>query len=764
MACAAVPAQAQTRLPGMVQQCHAFSPAETRVERLLRPDFAWNCTDDGWRSGAEASWLRFDLAGWDEERPPRYLALRQGQFAQARLYIVDADGGIAVKQVAARDFEPAAFGPYASTALPPIDRGARQLLVRLERPDLSVMGADARLVAAREEVGVVGAHGYLLSTVLGILVPPFLLSLALFVGLRHRFMLAHAGMAGGMILSLGASNGLFAALFGFDMDALVSLTEIGFVILVVSAAVFVFAFLERTAISLRMRRALIVSAACTAIVSGSIALPLGTERFLPSDLYMLGFLPPIGVIVAVFFRAVRRGSRAVWFLILGWTPAIAAAIDMIASGLALQAERTLGVSAPFYAMAFEILVTGVGVVGRVLAIRSERDDALREKRYLLELAEHDPLTGLLNRRALLARFPQLCEDGFTALALLDLDDFKSINDEFGHALGDAVLIAAAEALAPDRNAVVARMGGEEFLVALRGEDLLHRAERRRQAITQIVMHAVPGLSAPLTASMGVLLFDPVADRSDLDFTQLYSRVDQLLYEAKNAGRNTFAFHILRPFDPLADPGPTRARPNARSDARPVPPLRLVGEEGRQQFVAHADRAAGGAVEHRPVGCRRDDDPARCIAEIDPPPRPGAARRPFDPAARCDLLSGFDIAAVIDLVAHHEPDEARAVLGTRHRIPMRGGDVLDPLHPDGIVDVTHDIDVLGQRGETALETAAHRARPICHRMKANSSAVSWSAWKRPDLPPWPAPILVLSSNSLASVLSSRSRATHLAGSQ
>src|SRR5690606_8826803 len=82
----------------------------------------------------------------------------------------------------------------------------------------------------------------------------------------------------------------------------------------------------------------------------------------------------------------------------------------------------------------------------------------------------------------------------------------------------------------------------------------------------------------------------------------------------------------------------------------------------------------------------------------------------------------------------------------------------------VVDVAVRVDVLGRGCEGHGEAAAHGSMPICHRMKANSSAVSRKDSNRPDLPPWPAPMLVFSRSSLSSVLSSRSLATHLAGSQ
>src|SRR5690606_9056538 len=97
-----------------------------------------------------------------------------------------------------------------------------------------------------------------------------------------------------------------------------------------------------------------------------------------------------------------------------------------------------------------------------------------------------------------------------------------------------------------------------------------------------------------------------------------------------------------------------------------------------------------------------------------------------------------------------------VLGRGDQVPVRGGDVLHPPHPDRVVDVPVDVDVLRPGGEAhGIGRATHRdllagtqlSVPICQRIKANSSAVSCSDWKRPDLPPWPAPMLVLSSSSL-----------------
>lgn len=151
----------------------------------------------------------------------------------------------------------------------------------------------------------------------------------------------------------------------------------------------------------------------------------------------------------------------------------------------------------------------------------------------------DPLTGLADRRTFHARLEEaLARPGTPELALMliDLDRFKSVNDTHGHVMGDAVLRAAADALEPDEDTLAIRLGGEEFLLLLRGTDVATRAERRRQAIAVRVASRMPGLDRVVTASMG-LVEQPAGARVLTDFKAFYGHCDRLLYEAKHAGRN-----------------------------------------------------------------------------------------------------------------------------------------------------------------------------------------------------------------------------------
>lgn len=168
-----------------------------------------------------------------------------------------------------------------------------------------------------------------------------------------------------------------------------------------------------------------------------------------------------------------------------------------------------------------------------------RDITVRKglEAQLQVLATTDALTGLLNRRAFIERVDsQLATRGDTTLAMIDIDHFKSVNDTYGHAAGDAVLRAFADicrnAVTPE--AVIGRIGGEEFAVLLSGLPLPEAQtvlEGLREAI-EVAKIDIGGQIVRITASIGATEVDAGPSASEF-----LSRADKALYEAKTAGRN-----------------------------------------------------------------------------------------------------------------------------------------------------------------------------------------------------------------------------------
>jgi diguanylate cyclase (GGDEF)-like protein len=184
---------------------------------------------------------------------------------------------------------------------------------------------------------------------------------------------------------------------------------------------------------------------------------------------------------------------------------------------------------------FIVCLTGWLRMKRLLS----RQHGLAEE--LRVLAATDPLTGLANRRQALDELGRLvappAREPPPVALLCDIDHFKRINDQLGHEVGDRVLLEVAEALrrATRTTDVVARWGGEEFLVVLPGSPLpeaLELAERLRQRVAQA---GAAGAAAPLggvTMSVGL-----AAHRPEESTTEWLRRTDEALYRAKRAGRD-----------------------------------------------------------------------------------------------------------------------------------------------------------------------------------------------------------------------------------
>ncbi|RYH32540.1 MAG: GGDEF domain-containing protein, partial [Alcaligenaceae bacterium] len=173
--------------------------------------------------------------------------------------------------------------------------------------------------------------------------------------------------------------------------------------------------------------------------------------------------------------------------------------------------------------------------------RVEREMALINQRLQSASAElqyratHDPLTGVLNRSAIIDRVNEICPLHALSLIVLDIDHFKRINDSFGHPIGDQVIVQVVDCLTGviPSSASIGRVGGEEFTVALPGQSIgatLRLAASMCQAVAHHD-HELPDHSR-VTASLGVSWLP-----SGGTFDEAYCLADEALNSAKRAGRN-----------------------------------------------------------------------------------------------------------------------------------------------------------------------------------------------------------------------------------
>lgn len=253
-------------------------------------------------------------------------------------------------------------------------------------------------------------------------------------------------------------------------------------------------------------------------------------------LAMLSTLVAIGLLMfGTSLYVAYAGNRYAHFFLIGWFPlALSNWLRVLHTGGAVQLSLAFNYLFAFAALWAALWLT-LGIADRVLRVRRERDAAQ-------QAAEYDVLTSILNRRALELRLATLTETtrhngSGLSLLFLDIDHFKSINDRYGHAAGDACLMIVAKRIAAElRNAdYLGRWGGEEFIALLPGasmDNARRTSERIRSHVAEQPVQ-VGNETISITISIGIAVFDPARD----DAHALARRADMALYRAKANGRN-----------------------------------------------------------------------------------------------------------------------------------------------------------------------------------------------------------------------------------
>ncbi|WP_439382964.1 putative bifunctional diguanylate cyclase/phosphodiesterase [Amycolatopsis lexingtonensis] len=233
-----------------------------------------------------------------------------------------------------------------------------------------------------------------------------------------------------------------------------------------------------------------------------------------------------------------------WQLALPYVPVTAVAllitVQVVAGAGPDAVEVYVGVLVVFLVLARQLL----SLLDNRLLLRRVYEG----QQQLTHQAYHDPLTGLANRALFADRLDRAVESGPRPLVLIfvDLDDFKEVNDRFGHAGGDVLLHAVAQRLLSCVRAgdTVARLGGDEFAILLEGEvDAPQAVADRIQGVLRRPF-AVHGTLVPVRASMGLVVPDPAEPLITSDV--LLGRADTSMYAGKRLGKDTTV--VYRPTD------------------------------------------------------------------------------------------------------------------------------------------------------------------------------------------------------------------------
>lgn len=238
----------------------------------------------------------------------------------------------------------------------------------------------------------------------------------------------------------------------------------------------------------------------------------------------------------------RAGDRAALYVVLGWSLYLVGIVVMVGLLRGYVASNWWTQHAFELGMLVEMVMWQRALAVRQDQLRHAAAQADRERETLRSLAHTDPLTGLPNRRGLQSELvkalPRAGNGRLLGVYLLDLDGFKTVNDQLGHDAGDELLKQVAARLrAPLRHSdVVARLGGDEFVVMateLPGDD---EARRLGQKLLDAI--SLPFAVHGQTCKVGLTVGYALAPHDGQDVASLLKRADAAMYAGKQAGKHT----------------------------------------------------------------------------------------------------------------------------------------------------------------------------------------------------------------------------------
>lgn len=485
--------------------------------------------------GARPVWLHLPMVNGESLPAKRRLQIETAWLDRIDVYHLHE--GQLLAQWRAGDAEAGEQHPRAGLGylfdleLPP---GRNDLYLRIETPDPLVV--PVRLLDAASAEALQSQHDRGYGLLYGCLLALIAYNAMLFIGLRERgyfeytlyvasFVLLHLAYTGHAYAWLWPGQAAFQQ---FAIPLSMALTgSIGLR--------FASGFLD-----LRQHAPLAHRAVYTLIPCGVV--PVVTATLLQNQalavLFSFIFIMLFSVVMVwLGVITVRHGQVAgAYFL----AAVLAAMLGTATTAMAVW----LGIpytSITFHAAGWGVVIEGI-LLALGLAYRMRQHQAAR--REAEQLARIDPLTGLLNRRAFFEHALPIWsaaqrQQRPLALMMVDIDHFKLINDEHGHAVGDRALVAIAGLLveACRSSDIAARWGGEEFIVLLAETDApqaARMAERLRREIESLALCTALGESR-LSASFGI------AELSDHELLEdLINEADGWLYRAKQAGRNRVA--------------------------------------------------------------------------------------------------------------------------------------------------------------------------------------------------------------------------------
>jgi diguanylate cyclase (GGDEF)-like protein len=499
---------------------------------LFRDPRRFDCTTPQQQFGPGDFWLisqKLGIDGSDRRYVIRTLSVWQEAMTAHVLY---ADGAIVSLRTdayeASRNVQ---LGGFVERRLPHRAAPVVRVLWHVEGSQnirgvmLGASIASATVMAQRDVY-----MGALYAAFAGLAFALLFYNIALWRALRYDFLPYFCVMLLALIAYDFSSSGTFGWVFpGLANTTRLRCNYLCLGLAGVSALTFVRRFLEPRVFGGRLR--LVSRAASAAVLAAAAAIVLlGPWQLKAFDtVYAAGFAMLVALVVPVLYNAWRRRSAYLRLFAFAWGVPIAFGGLRCLYSFGLLPYSFWLDNSTLLAMAVEAMLSSIAIAYRIQQLSRDRDLAREQELAARMLADIDPLTGLLNRRAFMTR--AIGREGEQVVLLADIDHFKRVNDTIGHDGGDEVLRVVARTLrqAAPGDALVARFGGEEFVIvvsaarAIEADTVLARLRAARMPFDLTVTASIGVARGPLTR--------------EAEWKALYRAADAALFDAKDAGRD-----------------------------------------------------------------------------------------------------------------------------------------------------------------------------------------------------------------------------------
>jgi diguanylate cyclase (GGDEF)-like protein len=506
-------------------------PGDTSARLFASPD-RYDCSPEQYRLGAGDFWvLSAPLPAADV---PHYARVRFASLWQdaLTLHARYRDGKVATIRVDSRALtHHLQLGAVPEARLPAHDARLERLLFRVDGA-ANVRGVLLRLhVVDAQRSATLGVRMAATYAAFGGLALALLVyNLALWGAMRHPFQPAYCAMVVALAAYAFSSSGALAwVATGIDNNDRLRINYVTLGLMTAAALLFARTFFWRQVFFGWLRTAVGIAIGLLASSGVVFAALSHIDVPLADRLYQWSFVAGLSTVVPILYRAWHVQGRFLWLFSLAWAAPVIFAVARMLAAMHLVGPSFWMDNSTVLSMAVEALVSSLAIAYRVQLLSRERDEARARALSLRMLADEDPLTGLLNRRAFLHAAVERA--GTQTLHVVDVDHFKAVNDTLGHDGGDEVLRLIARTLRTiaGGKSLVARMGGEEFAILT---DAAHPIDADR-VLTALRQTRMP-FDITITASIGSCTGQLA---TETDWKQLYRTADRALFEAKAAGRD-----------------------------------------------------------------------------------------------------------------------------------------------------------------------------------------------------------------------------------